>query len=351
MVTVNVKDEAGQPIEGAGCQFIHASYPGDWGYTDSYGNWSTFNIVPTSDWYLIVAHPQYLQHEEYYNILSEDVLISVVLTLKPTLFEIIVNALDGLQTPVSGTTVQVSRQGGGYDQTKTSTGAPLVFEDVPYGIYDIYASKAGYESGELLGQSIWDTAEFNIQIYRTFEVNVTAATGGSTDKDGVNPVLQGDTFTITASPWPTYYLEEWIVNGQVINALSKETLILEQINQNYVISPVFLEIPPGPFYLSLIARGKGKLTPNIGVETGLGTGVYVISEVSDVTVTADTEPLLWYEDGIVVQEGGTTYIVSMTRSKIVQATFEKIPYDPLVIVGVVILTAAFAGAIILKNKR
>ena len=144
--------------------------------------------------------------------------------------------------------------------------------------------------------------------HNQYTVTVPTVTGGSTDRNGANPISHGGNITITATAASGYNFKGW--TGDVTS--TDNPLTISNITRDYTVSPVFEALPgKGHLEVTLLGtkQGKWRLTGesvwrSSGVKLlNLATGEYVIqckAVKGFHTPEAKT---------VVVNKGQTTYVV------------------------------------------
>jgi hypothetical protein len=173
------------------------------------------------------------------------------------------------------------------------------------------------------------TKDYTIKAYlmtKTFQLNITQATGGSTSPtNGTYNYTYGSTAEVTATPADSNTFTHWLLDGE-INSTDPDFSI--DMYANHTLTAVFsaIYVPPPPPPPPIISY---QLTVNsaTGGTTNLGVGGHIYNSGTLVTVTASASTgyqfSYWLLDGV-ASDNETTISVNMNAAHTVAPVFAPI---------------------------
>ncbi len=158
-----------------------------------------------------------------------------------------------------------------------------------------------------------------------YEITATAGAGGSISPSGVILVDEGSNQTFVVSASSGYEIEDVLVDGSSVGAVSSYTF--SNVSQNHTISASFSEVEPVPQYeITATAGAGGSITPS---------GVVVVDEGSNQTF--DISASSGYEIEDVLVDGSSVGAVSsytfsnVSQNHTISASFSEVEVGDCVI--------------------
>ncbi len=149
----------------------------------------------------------------------------------------------------------------------------------------------------------------------TYTVTASAGTNGSISPNGAQTVTTGGSITFTATPAANYQVNQWLVNGAVVQS-GGSTYTMQNVTAAATVSVSFTANPT----LTVLANPA-----NAGIVTGGGT----FAPGSSVTVTATPNSgytfTNWTQNGT-VQSSSANYSFTLATNRTLVANFNQITY-------------------------
>jgi hypothetical protein len=157
--------------------------------------------------------------------------------------------------------------------------------------------------------------------FKLLEYDVTSSAGanGTIEPDGVTAVTHGSDLAFTATPDPNYMVDEWSVDGAMVQSGGTE-FTLKCVTADKTVDVTFKLLE---YEVTSSAGPCGAISPD---------GVSVVTHGSDLELTATPNTGYqvdkWLLDGVEAQVGGTTFTLSDTQAKhTVKVTFKLLEYE------------------------
>ena len=149
----------------------------------------------------------------------------------------------------------------------------------------------------------------------TFTVTALAGTNGTLTPGTPQTVKYGSSLTLTATPNNGYAVQNWAVDGTVVQT-GGTTFTLTNISANHTVQVAFIKT----YSITPVAGANGTVAPNTVQTVNRGSNLpFTATPNSGYTV------LNWSVDGTVVQTGGTTFTLQdITGNHSVQVAFVQV---------------------------
>ena len=175
-----------------------------------------------------------------------------------------------------------------------------IVADSCYQISEIYINNLNYLSGEKAHSSpsfytfTNVTSNQSIRLVFTqliYSINATASAGGSIEPSGLEPVYCGGNKSYTITPLSGYEIEDVLVDGSSVGAVSSYTFT--NVMADHTISASFNQISPETYTIIASAGSGGRIIPNgsVLVTAGENQTFNITNNLGMVidTVTVDNE--------------------------------------------------------------
>ena len=151
----------------------------------------------------------------------------------------------------------------------------------------------------------------------TTTISASSGSGGSISPSGSFAVTLGSSQTFTATPNANYVVNQWLVDGNVVQS-SGTTYTLSNIQSSHNVQVTFT----AQYTINSSAGSGGSVNPSGSFKVNAGANQSFIA-----TANANYVVNQWLLDGSVVQTGGTSYALNNIQSgHSVQVTFTPIQY-------------------------
>ena len=153
----------------------------------------------------------------------------------------------------------------------------------------------------------------------SYTITASAGSGGSISPSGSITKNAGDSQAFTASPNANYVVNQWLVDGGVVQT-GGTGYTLSNIQANRSVQVTFTYVPP-QYTITASAGSGGSISPSGSITKNAGD-----SQAFTASPNVNYVVNQWLVDGGVVQNGGTSYtLFNIQAGHGVQVTFTYVP--------------------------